>query len=224
MEFLITTLPVLAIGLSLVFFGIARLLSRFTARPNTRWEDAVLTSRYVLGVVLALAGLEKLTGIADIIGPNYLIDKLEPHGLGLYGVFISVSELVIGLLLLNRRLATLGAIMAFPLFANIFVVVVSLGWRGTPVEVAGFLALNLVLLTADWHKLKFLLDEPTAETRAVRIGQRVAARELVFLALAAGLTVLAVLTFYYEWAVKGLVWVGFGALLLAAGWFRREED
>jgi uncharacterized membrane protein YphA (DoxX/SURF4 family) len=222
MEFLLTVLPILASGLSVIFFCIARLFSHFAGTPNTWQEDLVLTFRYVLGVILALAGLEKLTGIGDIIGPHDLIDQLEPHGLGLYGVFISVSELVIGLLLLNRRLATLGAIMAFPLFVNIFVVVVSLGWRGTPVEVAGFLALNLVLLAADWHKLKFLVDEPTAETRAVKIEQRIGAREYAFVALAAGLTVLALLAFYLGWSAGGLVWGGFVALLLVAGWFRRE--
>ncbi len=223
MEFILTVLPVLAIGLSVIFFGLARLYSRFSAQPNTSHQDAILAFRYVLGVVLALAGLEKLTGIAVIIGPHYLIDELEPHGLGLYGVFISVSELVVGLLLLNRRLATLGAVMAFPVFVNIFVVVVSLGWQGTPVEVAGFLVLNVVLLVADWHKLKFLINEPTVETKTMKIEQEVNVRETIFTVLAVGLTVLALLTFYFEWSVKGLVWGSFFAVILAAGWFRQPH-
>lgn len=223
MELIITVLPILAIGLSVVFFGVCRLISHFSARPNSWREDAIVAIRYVLGVVLALAGLEKLTGINDIIGPYDLIQQLEPHGLGRYGVFISVSELVVGLLLLNRRLATLGAIMAFPVFANIFAVVVSLGWRGTPVEVAGFLILNLVLLVADWHKLKFLVGEPTETTRAIVVNKQVNRNDIVFLVLALVLVLLALLAFSFSLSVGTFVWGALFALLLAAGWFRVQR-
>jgi|APTNR8051073442_1049403.scaffolds.fasta_scaffold02334_8 hypothetical protein len=128
------------------------------------WRDTALAAlRYTLGLILLLAGAEKLIRLPDIIGPHYLIDELAKYGLGLLGQFIAAAQVGIGFLLFSQRFALIGAIMALPMFANIFIVTVSLQWRGTPTEVAFFLFLNIVLLAADWPRLKWLLADKPAD-------------------------------------------------------------
>lgn len=167
LEFLITYLPVVGLIVLTPIYLMTLFVNRFILKKKNTFYALIVSIRYTLGIILALSGLEKLVGIPDIIGPHYLIAKLDEYGLGLYGTFIAYSELGVGLLLLNKRLSTLGAIMAFPIWVNIFVVTVSLEWRGTPLQVAFFILLNLVLLIWDWHKLKFIFMEPTQETRLV---------------------------------------------------------
>jgi hypothetical protein len=114
--------------------------------------------RAFLGVIFFSAGISKLIrGFPSIIGPVWLIDRLEPYGLGLFGQFIALSEAAIGLLLLSRRLATLGAIMLVPMLSSILVVTISLEWRGTPLVNSFFLLLNAALLAHDYSKWRGIL-------------------------------------------------------------------
>lgn len=167
LEFLITYLPVVGLIVLTPIYLTTLFVNRFILKRKNTFYSLIVSIRYTLGIILALSGLEKLVGIPDIIGPHYLITKLAEYGLGLYGTFIAYSELGVGLLLLNKRLSTFGAVMAFPIWVNIFVVTVSLQWQGTPLQVAFFIVLNLVLLIWDWHKLKYIFMEPTQETRLI---------------------------------------------------------
>ena len=130
------------------------------APPDRRPPLPVTLIRWLLGVVFALSGLSKLEpAVPNVIGPIQLESLLAPHGLALLARFVAVSEAAVGLLLLWRRTATLGAVMLVPLLTGILLVTTSLHWRGTPVVVAVLLGLNAVLLVYDLPKLLPILQE-----------------------------------------------------------------
>lgn len=111
--------------------------------------------RVFLGFVFFTAGMAKLFAghkFPGLIGPVWLEDELARYNLGTYARFIAYSQVVIGFLLLTRRYATLGAVMLLPMIANILMVTISLGWRGTPYVNAVLLGMNLWLLWSERDK------------------------------------------------------------------------
>jgi hypothetical protein len=134
-----------------------------TATTTPLWVHSI---RAILGVIFFSAGISKLVhGFPSIIGPVWLIDRLEPYGLGLFGQFIAVSEAGVGLLLISRRLATLGAIMLVPMLSSILVVTISLEWRGTPIVNSFLLLLNAALLAHDYPKWRGIFGYPVERDR-----------------------------------------------------------
>lgn len=128
------------------------------------YPKLIVAIRLFLGIIFFTAGMAKLFyehKFPGLIGPVWLEDELAPHGLGLYARFIAASQILVGLLLLTQRFATLGAILLFPMLLNIFMVTVSLEWQGTPYVNFVLLLLNAWLLAYDYHKLKFILTEET---------------------------------------------------------------
>lgn len=117
--------------------------------------------RFWLGLIFLTSGLAKLThnNFPNTIGPPFLEDELIKYGLGLYARFIAFSQVTIGFLLITKRFATLGAVMAMPMLLNILIVVISLKWQGTPYVVSFLLFCNLTLLIYDFHKLKSILTD-----------------------------------------------------------------
>jgi hypothetical protein len=131
---------------------------RRTVTTTPLWVHGI---RAFLGIIFFSAGVSKLVrGFPSIIGPVWLIDRLEPYGLGLFGQFIAVSEAAVGLLLLSRRLSTLGAIMLVPMLSSILVVTISLEWRGTPLVNSFLLLLNAALLAHDYPKWRSIFGLP----------------------------------------------------------------
>ena len=131
---------------------------------------AVVGIRILLGFIFFTAGMGKLTEghyFPLTMFPMSLSKILAPYGLGLWGEFVAWSQVLIGFLLMSQRFATVGAVMCLPLITNIFVVTVSLGFVGTPYLNGFLILLNLFLLAADYHKLKFLFLEDTAEFRHI---------------------------------------------------------
>lgn len=125
---------------------------------------AIVFNRLFLGVIFLTGGMSKLMPFPGVIGPVWLEERLEPHGLGMYARFIAWSELVIGLLLLSR-FATVGAIMLVPMLLNILMITISMNWRGTPYVIGFFLLQNAFLLICDYHRWKFLfVDTETPKT------------------------------------------------------------
>ncbi len=161
----------------------------------------ILALRWFLGVTFLLSGLSKLfVHFPNLIGPTWLEDRLAPHGLALFARFVAACEAGVGALLLTRSFATLGAIMLVPLLAGIFMVTVSLEWRGTPYVVALMLLFNAILLGWDYPKLRHLIDEqaPVPASPAPRLRA-----DLVWLAILAGIILLATLP-----ALRGRSWGG----------------
>lgn len=125
------------------------------------FKFVVVGTRVLLGLIFFTSSMGKLTNAQFIvlsIFPGSLEVVLAPYGLGLWGRFVAWSQLIISLLLLSQRFATLGAIMLVPMLANILVITVSLEFKGTPYLVAFLLLLNLFLLIADYRKLKFFFS------------------------------------------------------------------
>ncbi|MDJ1469879.1 DoxX family membrane protein [Cytophagaceae bacterium DM2B3-1] len=120
--------------------------------------------RFWLGLIFLTSGLAKLTHntFPNTMGPPFLEDELAKYGLGMYARFIAFSQVTIGFLLISKRFATLGAVMAMPMLVNILVVVISLKWQGTPYVVGFFLFCTILLLIYDFHKLKFILSDNPA--------------------------------------------------------------
>lgn len=110
--------------------------------------------------------MNKLTDAQFVIlsiFPMSLEAIVAPYGLGLWGRFVAWAQLVIGLLLLSQRFATLGGVMLVPMLVNILFVTISLGFVGTPYLVAFLLAMNLTLLAAEYGKFKFMLFDNGAD-------------------------------------------------------------
>lgn len=128
--------------------------------------------RLFLGLTFLTSGIGKFYGDSGLMGPGWLFERLRPYGLESYGVFIALSELVVGYLLLVRRFATMGAVILFPILLNILVLVIILHWQGTPYVVSVFLLMNGYLLIYDFHKLKFLVSEEVGPLRSLPIIRR----------------------------------------------------
>ena len=118
-------------------------------------------ARFFLGVMFFTGGMSKLIPFPGVMGPVWLEEVLQPHGLGPYARFVAWSELLIGVLLFSRRFATIGAVMMVPLIVNILAVVTSMEWRGTPYVVSGFLVMNVYLIWYDRDRLLTLVTDGT---------------------------------------------------------------
>ena len=147
--------------------------NKFTHMKKILWipyPTVILLIRVFLGLIFFGAGMSKLYfehKFPGIIGPVWLEDELAPYGLGLYARFIAISQIIVGLLLLTQRFATLGAVLLFPVLLNILMVTISLDWKGTPYVNGLFLLLNTWLLLYDWPKLKFIFSDHTESVKHI---------------------------------------------------------
>ena len=125
------------------------------------WKFVTGCIRFWLGIILLSAGVTKMFhgNFIQLIGPPWMEGELEKYNLGFYVIFIAYSQIVVGFMLLVKRFAALGALMAIPMFINILMITISLHWQGTPYVVAFFLLCNIYLLIWDFHKLKFLITD-----------------------------------------------------------------
>ena len=163
-------------GLMLLLFLPAAFAWR-RLNPHIRPPFLIYGLRWFLGLLFLISGLAKLVpGFPNTMGPVDLEHTLAPHGLALYARFIAVSEVGIGLLLLTRRYATIGALMLVPMLVSIIVITYALEWKGTPYLVAVFLLLTLILIAYDLPKLAVLVGDRAAAPG--RIGCRRISRSL----------------------------------------------
>lgn len=149
------------------------------------------------------------------IGPVWLIDELRPYGLGLYGRFIALSQIVIGYCLVTTRYKLFGGIMMLPLIGNILVVTISLEWRGTPFVLAFLMLLNLILLWQYRDYFRPLIDETATTNQIKKRSPKTAKGHLVWLCGLA-LQLFSILVSYYNWPTAlAVVLVGLGLSLLS---------
>lgn len=173
----------------------------------------ILGIRIFLGLIFFTSGMAKLYhgAFPGIIGPVWLEEKLAVYGLGLFARFVAYSQVIIGLLLLTQRFATLGAIMLFPMLLNIWIVTISLEWRGTPYVNFVLLSLNLILLLADFHKLKFIFAEDPAQLQHTPVNRRFTRQDWLWL-LAFTLILSSTIVFGFH-RLGAYVLVGAGLLM-----------
>ncbi len=174
--------------------------------------------RFWLGFILFSAGVTKLFGgnFIQIIGPPQLEETLAQYNLAFYAVFIAYCQIIIGFMLIVKRFATLGAVMAVPMFGNILMVVISQHWQGTPFVVGFFLICNIYLLCFDYHKIKFLMiDVYDTELQNLAFKRKNLGLDLAYTA-GLVLVLLGVMlrnVIGQPWAV-GMAWAGMLSFLL----------
>jgi hypothetical protein len=78
---------------------------------------------------------------------------------GMYWQFLGLAQVLAGVLVLVPRWAHLGAFLFLPIMVNIFVITVSLGFRGTPFVTGMMLLAVLYLCAWDYHRLRGLFTE-----------------------------------------------------------------
>lgn len=126
-----------------------------------------LLIRLFLGYVFASAGLCKLTDgqFGQLIGPPFLIKQLAEYDLELFGQFIALSQVLVGMMVMSQRYSVLGLIMLVPVNVSILMVTISQNWKGTPYVDSVLVALNILALLYEWKSLKFLLLPDSQEIK-----------------------------------------------------------
>lgn len=103
------------------------------------------------------------SGLKKLIGERFTILGLDtPVGFffealyrtGFYWNFLGFIQLMAGILLLIPKTSFLGALLYFPIIFNIFVIVISMHFTGTPFIVGLMLLANIYLLIWDYKKIK----------------------------------------------------------------------
>ena len=121
------------------------------------FQRALTIFQVLLAVIYLSAGLSKLFHwIPNIIGPVWLIDELTKYNLGLFGYFIAVSQALVGILMFFKRFRLAASLMLLPMHMCITVILISLGWRGTPLVNLVLLSMILALLYSERDRLKIL--------------------------------------------------------------------
>lgn len=77
---------------------------------------------------------------------------------GFYWIFLGFMQLLAGILLLIPRTTFLALVIYFPIIVNIFVIVTSMGFKGTPVVAGLMLLANIYLFFWDYKKLKQIVS------------------------------------------------------------------
>ncbi|MHC5023484.1 MAG: DoxX family membrane protein [Planctomycetota bacterium] len=117
-------------------------------------------TRVLIAIGFIPSGMTKVLGNRfTLLGPEtsigYFFDAL--YQTGFYWRFIGGCQVLAALLLLVPRTTTLGAVLFFPIILNIFVVTVSLQFRGTPIITGLMLLATVYLLWWDYDRLKPIL-------------------------------------------------------------------
>lgn len=116
--------------------------------------------RILLAIGFIPPGLVKLLGhrFTQIPPDNPVGAIFESlYQTGIYWNFLGACQVLAGLLLLLPATATLGAALFLPILVNIFVLTVSVGFRGTPFVVAAMLLANVYLICWDGDRFRHLL-------------------------------------------------------------------
>ncbi|TCI95040.1 hypothetical protein [Tenacibaculum sp. M341] len=129
----------------------------------------IIFLRYLMGFAFVFNSIKKIKGnrFTTESGAENPIDSAwhffeTLYESGIYWKFLGLGQLIAGLLLITQRYAKLGAVMFFPIMANIFVITISYDFRYTYVVTALMLLANILLLLWDWNTLKVLINlKPT---------------------------------------------------------------
>lgn len=118
-------------------------------------------TRILLFLAFLPSGLKKLLGerftILGVDTPvGFFFEAL--YRTGFYWNFLGLIQLIAGILLLIPRTSFFGALIYFPIIINIFIIVVSMHFTGTPYIVGLMLIANLYLLFWDYKKVKAVVS------------------------------------------------------------------
>lgn len=136
----------------------------------------IIYTRYLIGGAFVFASLIKIkgqrftseSGAAEPINSAFHFFETMYQS-GIYWQFIGFGQLVAGALLMTQRYAKLGALMNFPIIANIFVITVSYDFNYTPIITGLILLANILLIYWDWDELRILVNLPMISTKEISI-------------------------------------------------------
>ena len=134
--------------------------SKTDFREQTIFKLFTWGTRILLAMAFVPSGLKKLLGqrftilgVDDPVG--FFFEALYQSGW--YWNFLGFIQLLVALLLLIPRTAFFGAIIYLPIIINIFIIVVSMGFTGTPIITGLMLLGNMYLLCWDYEKLNEMI-------------------------------------------------------------------
>ena len=118
-------------------------------------------TRILLFLGFLPSGLKKLLGERfTLLGVDtavgFFFEAL--YRTGFYWIFLGLIQLLAGLLLLIPKTSFLGAILYLPIIINIFIIVVSMNFKGTPYIAGLMLLANLYLIFWDYKKSKSIVS------------------------------------------------------------------
>ena len=119
------------------------------------------TTRILLFIGFLPSGLKKLLGdrftLLGIDNPvGFFFEAL--YRTGFYWNFLGLMQLFAGVLLLIPKTTFFGALLYLPIIINIFIIVVSMQFKGTPYIAGLMLLANLYLIFWDYKKLKRIVS------------------------------------------------------------------
>lgn len=120
----------------------------------------VLATRYLFAMAFIPTGLVKLLGMRfTVLSPETPIGAFfeAMYQTGEYWQFLGATQILAGLLLIVPRLATLGAVIFFPIVLNIMVITWALQFRGTVYVTSLMVFAAASLLAWDWHRVRGIL-------------------------------------------------------------------
>lgn len=114
-------------------------------------------TRILLFLGFLPSGLKKLLGerftLLGVDTPvGFFFEAL--YQTGFYWNFLGLIQLIAGILLLIPRTSFFGALLYLPIIINIFIIVVSMHFTGTPYIAGLMLLANLYLIFWDYKKVK----------------------------------------------------------------------
>ncbi len=117
-------------------------------------------TRIMLAIAFLPSGLTKLLGnrftsISTDHPVGFFFEAL--YQTGWYWNFLGFMQLLVAFLLLIPRFSFLGAILYLPIIINIFLMVTSMHFTGTPIVTGLMLLGNVYLLMWDFDKLKRIM-------------------------------------------------------------------
>ncbi len=103
------------------------------------------------------------TGMVKVLGRRFTTMPVDTtvgsffeamYQTGMYWQFLGASQVLAGILLLIPRFAHIGALMFIPIMLNIFIITVSLGFKGTPIVTGMMLLAVIYLFSYDYHRFR----------------------------------------------------------------------
>ena len=133
---------------------------------HRRARSQPLLYRLTLGTRILLAVGFIPTGMVKLLGQRFSYMSVEtPIGAffetlyqsGLYWHFLGAAQVLAGVLVLVPATATLGALLFFPILANVFVITLSYDFNFTPVVTGPMLLASVYLMAWDYDRLRGIL-------------------------------------------------------------------
>ena len=123
--------------------------------------------RYLLGLAFFPSGMTKLLGhrftqISTDSPIGYFFEALYQSGF--YWNFLGLAQLAAGILLMTQRFALLGALDFFAILTNVWLITISLSFKGTWIITSLMMIAVLILLIWDYKKLLPLVSSKKIQT------------------------------------------------------------